>query len=146
MKKISLQPVDHITETQVPLSILREDLRIGPNCVKDCLALPLSTDRPMRKRPGAASIIPSAVRGGRRTAASAELALSPRPTPSTPSIDCDGEWIAFIIVSPTTGVVTIVALFENELQEDAMILLAAVADCFQEAQQFVEACLAQGKN
>jgi hypothetical protein len=88
MKKISLQPVDHNTETQVPLSILREDLRIGPNCVKDCLALPLSTDRPMRKRPGAASIIPSAVRGGRRTAASAELALSPRPTPSTPSIDC----------------------------------------------------------
>lgn len=59
---------------------------------------------------------------------------------------CHGEWIAFIIVSPTTGVVTIVALFENELQEDAMILRAAVADCFQEAQQFVEACRAQGKN
>src|SRR4029077_12918592 len=140
MKKISLQPVDHNTETQAPLSILREDLRIRPNCVKDCLALPLSTDRPMRKRPGAASIIPSVVRGGRSTAAS--LNWRYRPDPLHPHrvliARCHGEWIAFIIVSRTTGVVTIVALFENELQEDAMILLAAVADCFQEAQQFVE--------
>jgi hypothetical protein len=35
---------------------------------------------------------------------------------------------------------------ENALQEGAMIMLAAVADCFQEAQQFVEACPARGEN
>jgi hypothetical protein len=33
MKKISLQPVDHNTETQAPLSILREDLRIGQELI-----------------------------------------------------------------------------------------------------------------
>lgn len=59
---------------------------------------------------------------------------------------CHGELIAFVIVCPTPGVLTIVGFFENELREDAMILLATVAGCFQEVQQFVEAWPAQGKN
>ena len=72
MKKISLQPVDHNTETQAPLSILRR-------------RPPLTVDGIIDAAPGRFLIGRSVLKG---TAASAELALSPRPTPSTPSIDC----------------------------------------------------------
>jgi hypothetical protein len=55
-----------------------------------------------------------------------------------------GELIAFVIVFATNEVVTIVDLFGTELQGAAIILLAAIVECFEGAQQSVEAYLAPG--
>ena len=53
-----------------------------------------------------------------------------------------GELVAFAIVCATSEVVTIVDLFGAELQEAAIILLAAIVEYFKGAWQSVEAYLA----
>jgi len=55
-----------------------------------------------------------------------------------------GELIAFAIVCATSEVVTVVDLFGTELQDAAIILLAAIVESFKGAQQSIEAYLAPG--
>ncbi len=55
-----------------------------------------------------------------------------------------GELIAFAIVCATSEIVTIVDIFGTQIQESAILLLAAIVESFKGAQQTVEAHLAPG--
>src|SRR5260370_37247834 len=55
-----------------------------------------------------------------------------------------GELIAFAIVCATSEIVTIVDIFGTQIQESAILLLAAIVESFKGSQQTVEGDFAPG--
>jgi hypothetical protein len=56
----------------------------------------------------------------------------------------NGELIAFAVLFTTSEVVTVMDLFGMDLQESAVLLLAAISERFQRSHQTVEAYLSEG--